>query len=164
MPLFNRLFMSLRIFDKINISTLNPRTEIQIKALTRKFILNVIQLIYNSWKQIELLSWFSPIEILPFVTDFHGGASLQPVMERWTVRLLEFGCHSRSHVVGVFKNTRSEYQIQSISLSAFSKVVYGWMQCFDLQAIVMLVICINVIYFWRNSFFFPLFKCKYWYK
>lgn len=50
--------------------------------------------------------------------------SLQPVMERWTVRLLEFGCHSRSHVVGVFKNTRSEYQIQSISLSAFSKVVW----------------------------------------
>ena len=146
-----------RSFDKIiNISTLNPCTEIQIKALTRKFILNVIQLIYNSWKQIKLLSWFSPTEILPFVTDFHGGASLQPVMERWTIRLLEFGCHSRSHVVGVFKNTRSVYQIQSISLSAFSKVVYDWMQCFDLQAIVMLVICINVIYFGEIlfSFFF----------
>lgn len=147
--------MSLRSFDKIiNISTLNPRTEIQVKALTRKFILNVIQLIYNSWKQIELLSWFSPIEILPFVTDFHGGASLQPVMERWTIRLLEFGCHSRSHVVGVFKNTGSVYQILGISLSAFSKIVYDWMQCFDLQAIVMQVVCINVIYFGEILFSF----------
>ena len=47
---FYRLFMSLRSFDKmINISTLNPCKGVEIKALTRKFILILIPLIYNSW-------------------------------------------------------------------------------------------------------------------